>query len=478
MSELQYVLPPEYHMFERDAKHLVIDPRNFVWFVTDKNGKAAFDGLVQSGKASDAAKSLAELLGISETSAVVTRYTSKYVQNLLDIGFLHQGEYKKVKWWNGIMETPQILYIHLTSRCNLKCPYCYNQEHRTNLIEVGRGAERRAISTEGTTEDLLRVVDEAAEIGFVEIKLTGGEALINKDALKIAERAKSHGMRVNLLTNGLLVTEEMAQEIARVVDSVSVSLDSDKPEEHDAVRGKGTHAKVIKAIDRLKKAGVKSLHLNSVVTQVNLNSVGTFLDYAWNELKANEVTYAGSALSVDDPSGRWGAAKYMLTSEEYRNAYEQSRKFYQIQGRSQKRVTPRSSLRRRQCGVGNGIVSIDPNGDLYPCQTLHMPEFLCGNVFKSGLRSVLETSGMLRKMKRAVVDLLPECNVCPVRYVCSGGCRAEAYTREGGDFLARNRAMCPTYFEQAVDDLWKTANIPVQEMGKAMEHYEAHRNCH
>lgn len=477
MAELRYVLPPEYHAFERDAKHLFIDPVNFVWFVTDEKGKAAFDGLARAGRSEDAAESLSRSLGISGDSPAVANYVEKYVKHLLDIGFLHEGEYRKMDWWDGIMECPQILYIHLTSRCNLKCPYCYNQEHRTNLIEIGRGPGSGSISTEGGAEDFLRVVDEAAAIGFVEVKLTGGEALINKDALRIAERAKSHGMRVNLLTNGLLVTEEMAEKIARVVDSVSVSLDSDKPEEHDAVRGRGTHAKVVEAIHRLKRAGVKTLHLNSVVTQVNLNSVGSFLDYAWNELKANEVTYAGSALSVDDPSGRWGAAKYMLTGEEYRQVYEQSRNFYQIQGRSQKKVTPRSSLRRRQCGVGNGIVSIDPNGDLYPCQTLHMPEFLCGNVFKSGLRSVLENSGMLKKMKRAVVDILPECNTCPVRYVCSGGCRAEAYTREG-EFLARNRAMCPTYFEQAVDDLWKTANIPVQEMGKAMEHYEAHRNCH
>src|SRR5437868_12746350 len=103
-----------------------------------------------------------------------------------------------------------------------------------------------------------------------------------------------------------------------------------------------------------------------VVIYVILNSVGSFLEYALNELKVDDVTYAGSAMDVDDPTGRWDASKYVLTGEQYRQVYEQSRKFYQIQGRSRGRskapIIPRSSLRRRQCGVGNGIVSIDPNG--------------------------------------------------------------------------------------------------------------------
>ncbi len=481
MPESQYVLPPEYHWFERDDKHLAIDPQNFLWFVTDAKGKAAFEGLAKSGRMEDAAESLAELVGMSADSPVITNYLSKYIKHLLDIGFLHEGEYQRTEWASGILERPMVMYIHLTSKCNLKCPYCYNQEHRANLIQEGRTSGEGAISTEGDTEDLLRVVDEAAELGFVEVKLTGGEALINRDALKIAERAKSHGMKINLLTNGLLVTDEMAEKIAQVVDSVSVSLDSDKPEEHDAVRGKGTHAKVVEAIHRLQKAGVKHLHLNSVVTPVNLNSVGSFLDYAWNELKADEVTYAGSAIDVDDPTGRWGASEYVLNKEQYSHVYEQSRKFYQIQGlqkgHSKATVVPRSSLRRRQCGVGNGIVSIDPNGDVYPCQTLHLPEFRCGNVFKTSLHHVLENSGMLKKMKRAVVDVLPECSVCPVRYICAGGCRSEAYTREG-DFLARNRAMCPTYFEMAIDRLWASANIPVEESRQTVEKYYAHYDCH
>jgi radical SAM protein with 4Fe4S-binding SPASM domain len=475
VEEPNYLLPPEYHVFERPSRYLIFDPQNFVWFVTDEIGKAAFDGLSKSGSRADAAASLARATDFSPS--VIAQYVTKYIQYLLDIRFLHVTEYTKADLGTGILATPQILYMHLTSKCNLRCPYCYNQEHRTELIQIGRVQGQKEISTEARTDDLLRIVDEAAELGFTEIKLTGGEALLNKDAIKIACRAKSHGMRVNLLTNGTLVTEELAREIAQVVDSVSLSVDSDKPEEHDAVRGRGTHAMVTKAIHLLRAAGVKFIHVNAVFTPVNMNSVEGLLTYAHEELKADEVTTAGSAINVEDPAERWGAAKYVLTGEEYRHVHDQEKKYYENKVNSETpRPIRRSSLRRRHCGVGNGLVSIDPNGDIYPCQTLHHSEFLCGNAFKSGLKSVLENSGVLKDMKRAAVDILPECNTCPVRYVCAGGCRSEAYSREG-DFLARNRAMCPTYFETALDQLWNAANIPVQDLKRVSDTFEVHPNC-
>src|SRR5262245_20174235 len=170
MTELQYVLPPEYRWFERDSKHLAIDPQNFIWFVTDEKGKVAFDGLAKSGRPEDAAEALGALVGMSSDSAPVTAYVTKYVQHLVEIGFLHEGEYQRLDWGTGILERPKIMYIHLTSKCNLKCPYCYNQEHRTNMIQLGRTPGESEISTEGSTEDLLRVVDEAANLGFGEIK--------------------------------------------------------------------------------------------------------------------------------------------------------------------------------------------------------------------------------------------------------------------------------------------------------------------
>jgi radical SAM protein with 4Fe4S-binding SPASM domain len=409
----------------------------------------------------------------------VTNYISDYLRHLIDINFLYDGPYEEIKWAPTLLERPKLLYLHLTTKCNLRCPYCYNQEHRFQFIQLSRKEEVKEHYSEGTFEEFVRIIDEAAELGFTQIKITGGEALLHKDAIAIAAHAKSRGMFVNLLTNAILITEEMAKKIGPAVDTVSISLDSAIPEEHDAVRGNGTHAKVLKAIEILRQAGMNRIHLNSVITPVNMNSIEQFLDFAYNDLNVREVTTAASTIEVDDPSGRWGAAKHTLTGEQMQHVYDQQHRFYQIQNKSQTnrvRVRP-ESLRRSQCGVGNGLVSIESNGDVYPCQTMHQPEFLCGNAFETGLAHILETSGILKTMKSLQVDILPECNECPMRYVCSGGCRKEAYSREG-DLLARNRMMCPIYFQMALDNLWDAANIPVQELNQVSQSYESHHVCH
>lgn len=479
--EKRYFVPTEYHIFERDGQFLIIDPRNFIWFKTDRVGKAAFEGIAKSGLPQDAAGELAKLTGADPGAGPIVAYVSKYIKHLLDIKFIFENEYKEEKWAPSLLERPKLVYLHLTAKCNLKCPYCYNQDHRYELIQLTGKRDEQVMGRriEGTKEDFFRVIDEAAALGFTQVKITGGEALLNKNAIEIAARAKSHGLFVNLLTNATLITEDIAGRIGKAVDTVSISMDSADPKEHDAVRGQGTHAKVLRAIETLRKAGMSRIHLNSVVTPVNMNSVGEFLDYAYNDLKVREVTIAGSTMEVDDPNARWGAAEYTLTGAQFKHVVEQERRFYQIQRESQKNHHPvrNSSLRRTQCGVGNGLVSIEANGDVYPCQTMHQPEFLCGNAFDSGLEYILENSGILKTMKSLQVDILPECNVCPVRYVCSGGCRKEAYAKEG-DLTARNRMMCPIYFEEALDSLWNAANIPVEKLAQVKQSGDFHQVCH
>jgi MoaA/NifB/PqqE/SkfB family radical SAM enzyme len=49
-------------------------------------------------------------------------------------------------------------------------------------------------------------------------------------------------MRFSILSNGTLITEELAAFLAgtRRCDSVQVSIDGSKPETHDTCRGQGT----------------------------------------------------------------------------------------------------------------------------------------------------------------------------------------------------------------------------------------------
>lgn len=449
-DSVHYALPEEMHQFERDERILFFDPVNFIWFQTDFLGKAVVDGLSRRGCFDDAAEAVARVADAPLDDA--RTYTGKWIEELLELGFLHEGEYRRNEPVGGIAKHPYILYLHMTARCNLKCPYCYNQENRHELHHA----------PVGSYEQLVELIDEAAELGFTDLKLTGGEPLLNRDTLPLGRYARSKNFNVNLLTNGTLVNESNARDIVESVSSISLSLDSRNPEEHDVVRGKDTWEKVIRAIELLRREGLGFLHLNSVVTPVNKDSIVDFLEYAWDELKADKVTVAPTGIDVADPDERWGAKSHMLTPDENWDVYERQREFQKRKAREQPPVVGRLSLFTRQCGAGNGLVSVDSNGDLYPCQTMHTPELRCGNVFESGLRQVMEESNLLHRVKHLSVDTLEDCPTCPMRNICTGGCRMEAYSREGR-LTARNRDMCPMFFRRALDTLWTTANLPPEE---------------
>ncbi|HEV2854950.1 MAG TPA: hypothetical protein VHC97_19315 [Thermoanaerobaculia bacterium] len=91
MSFNMYTLPPEMYEFERDGLFLFYDPVNFVWFRTDAVGKTLIDTLARGGDGQEAAAEVARLSGAS--LEVASAYAAGALQKLLEMGFLHRGEY-------------------------------------------------------------------------------------------------------------------------------------------------------------------------------------------------------------------------------------------------------------------------------------------------------------------------------------------------------------------------------------------------
>ena len=216
-TEMSYALPKEMYEFQREDRYLFFDPVNFVWFQTDRLGKGVIDGLKLAGSIRNAALEVASLAGASPEEA--RQYTRQAVDSLVQLGFVHQGDYRRRELSSGLVDHPLILYLHMTSRCNLRCPYCYNQHNRFRLWRA----------SVGSYEQFARVIDEAAALGFQEVKLTGGEPLLNKDTLPLGKYARERGLQVNLMTNGTLVNAGNAARIVEVAQAVSLSLDSPEP---------------------------------------------------------------------------------------------------------------------------------------------------------------------------------------------------------------------------------------------------------
>src|SRR6478752_6152737 len=94
--------------------------------------------------------------------------------------------------WPAGAPHPLLLIAELTYRCPLHCPYC------SNPLSIGSGRYREEL----TTSEWSRVFDEAADLGVLQLALTGGEPLVRKDAEELARASATAGLYSTLVTAG------------------------------------------------------------------------------------------------------------------------------------------------------------------------------------------------------------------------------------------------------------------------------------
>src|SRR3989338_2550985 len=98
---------------------------------------------------------------------------------------------------------PLRMMFELTYRCNFKCGHCY----------VPPSYRRKG---ELKTKEVFSILDELKEVGCFYLGFTGGEPFIRKDIIDILWYAKRKGFEVIIYTNGSLIDENLADELARL----------------------------------------------------------------------------------------------------------------------------------------------------------------------------------------------------------------------------------------------------------------------
>jgi pyrroloquinoline quinone biosynthesis protein E len=126
----------------------------------------------------------------------------------------------------GAISPPLGLLAELTHRCPLACPYCSNP------------FELESRTTELDTETWSRVMREAAQMGVLQIHLSGGEPASRRDLEAITRVAHDHGLYTNLITSAVGVTPARMEALANAgLDHVQISIQDSVPKEADRVAG-------------------------------------------------------------------------------------------------------------------------------------------------------------------------------------------------------------------------------------------------
>ncbi|MDD6714825.1 MAG: radical SAM protein [Firmicutes bacterium] len=136
---------------------------------------------------------------------------------------------------------PWLILFDPTMACNMHCVGCWSGTygHKSNL----------------SYEDMDKIVTEGKELGAHLYMMTGGEPTVRmNDIFKLAE--KHNDCFFGLYSNSTLITDELAERVRELGNITFMLSIEGTPDTNDARRGEGHYAKVMNAMDILKKHGI------------------------------------------------------------------------------------------------------------------------------------------------------------------------------------------------------------------------------
>ena len=314
----------------------------------------------------------------------------------------------------------------ITLACCFSCRYCGS----------GGGKAREG---ELSTEECFRVADELAALGCRRVSLIGGEVFMRRDWKEIVKRLSRHGIRVNLITNGFLMTERLLSDLREAgTESVSVSIDGPR-EVHDKYRQKGSFDRAAAALKALTKAGIPA----SVISTLNAENV-SFLEEFYRMLLAFPI-YAWQ-LQACSPMGN-AAREGVEYAFDFRRViafvekHRQEAPFALGIADNIGYFTPEEgNLRGRQtgtavfrgCSAGISSIGIDSVGNVRGCESMYDVRFNEGNLREKSLKKIWEDpEAFAYNRKFSPAFLTGACAACEMGPYCAGGCRSYNYFTHG-----------------------------------------------
>lgn len=307
-----------------------------------------------------------------------------------------------------------------TNACSLRCAHCSS----------GSG---KAADGELDTAEALDLVEQFAEVGVVDMAISGGEPLLRRDLPEIVAHAVELGIRVGVGTSGLKLS---SSRLAALRDAglarLQVSLDGIGTA-HDALRRHdGLYDKAVAGIVLAREMGLR-VHVCCTINRYNADQLGRLADVV------ADLGVARFNFSRFVPTGRGaeGTAALDLSSEQWRVVATEC---LEIRDRYAGRMEVVTHLAQQiaidplvavmpafvgcQAGRAQGCVAAD--GTVWPCVLLPLA---MGNVRDRRLDEIWRTAAVARDLRdRTRLD--GECAGCGLRERC-GGCRAVAYARTG-----------------------------------------------
>ena len=339
-----------------------------------------------------------------------------------------------------VMRTPRTVDLEITSRCNLRCRYCYffdNQEVTYHDL---------------STEEWLQFFDELGQCGVMNVCLAGGEPFIREDLPELIKAIVKNRMRFTILSNGTLIDDDIADFIANTgrCNSVQISIDGSCTEVHETGRGKDSFTKAVRGIKVLQKHDIP-VTVRVTIHRHNIHDLENTAHFLLDELNlpgfsTNATGFFGSC--------KKNADDLLLTVEDRQKAMET---LIHLTNKYKDRITAQAGpladahswkhmeKARKEgapkfynggnlsgCGCPTNKIAVRADGVIVPCSMLS--QIKLGRINDDTLQDIWQKNNDLQKLRtRHQIPLrnFTECAGCDYVYYCTGNCPGLAYALTG-----------------------------------------------
>lgn len=334
------------------------------------------------------------------------------------------------------MKSEPFYVLEITKQCNLNCKYCYN------VWKANPNYPKQEL----TAQEWQRLIDKLIdEVKPRFLTISGGEPLLRSDIFKILDHIKSHKLRINLLTNGTLLTKEIIHKCLDCgVVLFEIPLLSASALIHDNLTNyQGSWEKVIQSIAEIKSQKGK-VAVVIVITKQNISDIRDTIEVAIalgvDSIMVNRFNVGGQGIKHKED--------LLPSIEELKkslNIVDELANEYEIPVSSAVSITPclidfkkYRNISFAYCQIGRKYpyYAIDPAGNVRPC---NHSALIIGNFLNSSMKEILQNDLLLDYEKARP----QECKGCSKLYECQGGCKAAAEVcygdyRKMEPFVARN----------------------------------------
>lgn len=321
--------------------------------------------------------------------------------------------------------------FELTPLCNLDCKMCY--------VHLTKGQMEREANLL-TVQQWISIMGQAVDAGMMHADLTGGECLSYPGFKDVYLYLRSRGVEVSVLTNGQLITEEMADFFAQYPPSViQITVYGSDEDAYEAVTGRRAFGDVKAAIERLKRRNIR-LFLAVTPNRYMQEDTHALMEF----LRSLDVRYGigtGSLPARPDTGRNLESyapetalyVKLHLDEQRYLRGLEDS----PAPARPYVDYIPTGfhTASKIPCSSGLCAFHINWKGEMSPCIPFH-------SINRSVLEHGFEDCWNWIKAQMRSYEPPKECSDCANRLVCAA-CPAERTSGVLGGSL--NKAVCERY---------------------------------